>query len=161
MGTTPAREQYFKEMRVKSYFLTTCVVAILCGMYTASCSSLRRADKDPVQSLKTEVRKIVEDIARADAMLASIDQMTALAGQLRTTAKRQRAEIDKQLRDYGTTRVQIEAILDANGKERQKIADQLVNAHYNFKAKATQKEWKSLAKMEKAALADAAKKRGV
>ncbi len=129
-----------------------CLTFVLLGVLAACASSAPDPAEDQLEALRKEVLETVTDEERAAAILGQVDQMEGLLVELGQIISRHNEEIRALVRDYGTTRPEIEAEFARFLEERQRVATSLAGAHYKLKAQATAEEWKKLSKKEKAAI---------
>ena len=119
----------------------TIVVAVLS---LSACSMFSGDDSDPMDDLREQVRSTVHDSERADAMLASLDQLD----QLLIESAQLVAEIARQERvlfaNYDSTPQDFQAIFSEASRERQELQKAMLDVHLEFKSKATPEEWKSI-----------------
>ncbi len=127
---------------------------ILCSVLLASCARFRSEDQtNAFEELRGEISQTVAEPARADAMQQQLDTMADLVNKLKMVRNDQRIKLNAQIKNYSTTRAELEATMEGFLKERQVITEAFFDAHYAFKAQASAEEWKRLAKKEKAAFA--------
>ena len=104
---------------------------------------------DAAADFPGEVFVIPTDVTNAEA----VDSMVASIEELNKLVETQRVQLNAQVANYSTTRKALDASMDSKLKARQIVIEKLAAAHYDFKSKATAKEWKKLCKKEKEALA--------
>ena len=146
-------------MSVKSSKLVVVIAVGALALAAIGCrSSGPGTAGDQLAMLRQEIREVVPDADREQTMLASVGSMEAAMLELVTVVTRHRAELRTLVRDYGTTRLQLETALARFLEERREIAGELADAHFELKSTASADEWKQLVDAEKKALAWAAQR---
>lgn len=117
-------------------------LTIVVGVLLLSACSMFGGDvSEPLDDLREQVQSTVHDSERADAMLASLDQLD----QLLIESAKQVAEVARQERilftNYDSTPQDFQAILTEASRERQELQKAMLDAHLEFKARATPEEW--------------------
>ncbi len=117
---------------------------VLAVLSLSACSMFGDDASEPLDDLREQVRSTVHDSERADAMLASLDQLD----QLLIESAKQVAEVARQERilftNYDSTPQDFQAILTEASRERQELQKAMLDIHLEFKAKATPEEWTSI-----------------
>ena len=96
---------------------------------------------DPLETLRDQVRGTVADPDRAEDMLATVDHMDQLlieSAEVLAEAARQERVL---LLDYDSTPQDFEALFSEATRRRKKLQEATLDAHLEFKAKATAEEW--------------------
>ena len=131
---------------------------LLLAVFITSCALLESDGKATEQDkLRAEIMKVVPDAPRRDSMLEAFERMAAYLSELHALGERHRDQFVGSVRNYETTRRQLEEQLTGNLNERQAVLKKFADAHYDFKSLATEQEWKKLAVMEKKSLSSVAK----
>lgn len=111
------------------------------GLALSSCQLFGGASDDPMQELREQVRTTVTDAEREGRMLESIDQMDykleELATQFANLIKQKRA----LLKNYDSTRDDLETLLIDGSYDRQRLQRSLLEIHIQFKSFLTEEEW--------------------
>ena len=111
------------------------------GLALSSCQLFGGASDDPMQELREQVRTTVTDPEREGRMLESIDQMDykleELATQFANLIKQKRA----LLKNYDSTRDDLETLLIDGSYDRQRLQRSLLEIHIQFKSFLTEEEW--------------------
>ena len=111
------------------------------GLALSSCQLFGGASDDPMQELREQVRTTVTDAEREGQMLESIDQMDykleELATQFANLIKQKRA----LLKNYDSTRDDLETLLIDGSYDRQRLQRSLLEIHIQFKSFLTEEEW--------------------
>lgn len=119
------------------------LVIVLTVLSMSGCSFFGSGG-DPLEVLRAEVESKVLDEERAEAMLALLDQMDALliesAELLAEAARQERAHFV----NYDSTPQDFEALFSDTSRKRRDLQEAMLDAHLEFKGKATEKEWASL-----------------
>lgn len=114
---------------------------VLAVLSLSACSMFGDDASEPLDDLREQVRSTVHDSERADAMLASLDQLD----QLLIESAKQVAEVARQERilftNYDSTPQDFQAIFSEASRERQKLQQAMLDVHLEFKARATPEEW--------------------
>lgn len=107
----------------------------------SSCQLFGGASGDPMQELREQVRTTATDAEREGQMLESIDQMDykleELATQFANLMKQKRA----LLKNYDSTRDELETLLIDGSYDRQRLQRSLLEIHIQFKSFLTEEEW--------------------
>ncbi len=120
--------------------------ALLLGAGVAGAGS--GGGEDPAVELRAGIRDTVKDQDRAARMLATVDEIEALVGELDRLVGEERAAIGGLLRDHGSSRAAVDASLEVFNGQREALALRVLTAHAALKAEATPAEWKKLRKLE-------------
>jgi hypothetical protein len=112
-----------------------------------SCTSSKERP-DPVENLRAGIREVVMDPARASKMLTAVDQMEAAIAENRRLIDDERAALLSLLRDYRSSREEIERSLAEFNTRHEASAQSFLATHAALKAEATEPEWKKLRKLE-------------
>jgi hypothetical protein len=107
-----------------------------------------KEEPDPAGQLRAGIKETVADPARAAKMLASVDEIEALVGELNSLIAEERASLGTLLRDFGSSRAAVDTSLEKFNSKREALALQVLATHVAFKAEATEAEWKKLRKLE-------------
>ena len=125
-------------LTLRDYGALTLVVSSLA---LSSCQLFGGASDDPMQELRQQVRTTVTDPEREGRMLESIDRMDhkleELATQFASVMKRKRA----LLKNYDSTRGELETLLIDGSYDRQRLQRSLLEIHIQFKSLLTEEEW--------------------
>ncbi len=97
---------------------------------------------DPMEALREQVRATVADPDRTEDMLATVDHIDQLliesADVLAEAARQERV----LLLDYDSTPQDFEALFSEAARKRKTLQEATLDAHLDFKAKATAEEWR-------------------
>jgi hypothetical protein len=108
------------------------------------CSLFGSEPDDPIDYLREQVRITVSDKDRADAMIATIDQIDVLivemADVLVDAARQERA----LFRDYDSTKQDFESLFEAAYRQRVNLQRAILALHLDFKSQASADEWRVL-----------------
>jgi hypothetical protein len=107
-----------------------------------------KENPDPVASLRTGIKDVVADPARAANMLASVDEVETAIGELNSLIADERASLRALLLDFGSSRATVDASLAEFNAKHESLARRCLTAHAALKAQATASEWKKLRKLE-------------
>ena len=122
----------------------TTLTTVLVVLSLSACSMFGGDDSDPMDDLREQVRSTVHDSERADAMLASLDQLD----QLLIESAKLVADVARQERvlfgNYDSTPQDFQAFFSAASRERQGLQKAMLDIHLEFKARATPDEWTSI-----------------
>lgn len=119
-------------------------IAVLSTVFVLSGCSLFGTPEDPIEILREHVQDTVEDPDRVQDMLVTVDHIDQL---LVETARFVVEAIQREralFRDYDTTQQDYEAFFSEASGKRRDLQDKLLDAHIEFKAKATAEEWQEL-----------------
>ncbi len=120
-------------------------LTIVAGALLLSACSMFGGDvSDPLDDLREQVRSTVRDSERADAMLASLDQLDQLlieSAKLVVDAARQERVL---FANYDSTPQDLQAFFSEASRERQGLQKAMLDIHLEFKARATPDEWTSI-----------------
>ena len=119
----------------------TIAVAVLS---LSACSMFGSDDSDPLDDLREQVRSTVHDSERADAMLASLDQLDQLlieSAKLVFEAARQERVL---FANYDSTPQDFQAFFSEASRERRGLQKAMLDIHLEFKVRATPDEWTSI-----------------
>jgi hypothetical protein len=103
---------------------------------------------DPVASLRSGINDVVADPARASKMLAAVDEIEAVIGEVNGLIADERASLRALLLDHGSSRAAVDASLAEFNAKHETLARRCLTAHCALKAEATAEEWKKLRKLE-------------
>lgn len=96
---------------------------------------------DPMDGLREQVRATVADPERAEEMLATVDQIDQLLYEISEVlveaARRERV----LLLDYDSTPQDFESLFSEATRRRKNLQEAALDAHLEFKSKATAEEW--------------------
>ena len=99
---------------------------------------------DPMETLREQVRETVSDPARAEDMVATVDRIDQLlvdiGAAVGEAARRERL----LFRDYDSTPQDYEALFSETLGKRRELQEATLDAHLDFKEKATAEEWRIL-----------------
>lgn len=130
-------------MRISEIRRRVFLIFALHVLFLSGCSFFAEPN-DPMEVLREQVRATVADPDLAEAMLAAVDRidrlMTESAEVLAEAARRERM----LLMDYDSTPQDFEALFSEATHQRQKLQKAALDAHLEFKAKATAEEWNSI-----------------
>jgi hypothetical protein len=107
-----------------------------------------KENNDPVASLRSGIKDVVADPARASNMLASVDEVETAIGELNSLIADERASLRALLLDFGSSRATVDASLAEFNAKHESLARRCLTAHAALKAQATASEWKKLRKLE-------------
>ena len=120
--------------------------ALLVPVGLASAGS--KENKDPVADLRSGIKDVVADPARASKMLAAVDEIETVIGELKSLIADERASLRALLLDHGSSRAAVDASLTEFNAKHESLARRCLTAHAALKAEATAAEWKKLRKLE-------------
>ena len=116
----------------------------LATLSLCACSMFGGGSSDPLEDLREQVLSTIHDQERADAMLASVDQLDRLlvesAELLAEAAQQERALFI----DYDSTPEDFEGLFSEASLKRQNLQEDMLDVHLEFKAMATAEEWSSI-----------------
>lgn len=120
----------------------TTLTTALAVLSLAACSMFGGGGGDDrLIDLRKQVRSTVHDQERADAMVASIDELD----QLLVESAELLAEVARQERllfvDYDSTQHDFDLLFSEATRKRQKLQEEMLDVHLEFKAMATAEEW--------------------
>lgn len=117
-------------------------IIALAALSLSACSLF--GDSDPLADLREQVRSTIHDQERAEAMLASIDQLDQLllesAELLVEVAQRERLLFI----DYDSTPRDFEVLFTETSHKRQELQEEMLDVHLEFKATTTAEEWETI-----------------
>ena len=99
---------------------------------------------DPMETLREQVRATVADADRVEDMLTTVDHIDQLlieSAEVLVEAARQERVL---LLDYDSTPQDFEALFSEAARKRKTLQEATLDAHLDFKAKATAEEWQSI-----------------
>jgi len=105
-------------------------------------------EPDPAGKLRAGIQDIVADPARASKMLAAVDEIETVIGELNSLIADERASLRALLLDHGSSRAVVDASLNEFNAKHESLARRCLTAHAALKAEATAAEWKKLRKLE-------------
>ncbi len=129
---------------VTSVIYKLTLLTVVSTVFVLSGCSLFETPEDPIEILREHVRDTVEDPDRVQDMLASVDHIDQL---LVETARFVIEAVQREralFRDYDSTQPNYEAFFSEASGKRRDLQDKLLDAHIEFKAKATAEEWQEL-----------------
>lgn len=119
-------------------------IAMALAILSLSACSLFGGGNDPLVDLREQVRSTVHDQERADAMLASVDQLD----QLLLESAELLAEVARQERvlfvDYNSTPRDFELLFSETSRKRRELQEEMLDVHLEFKARTTPDEWETI-----------------
>ena len=107
-----------------------------------------KEDPDPAAELRAGIQDVVADPARASRMLAAVDEIEKVIGELESLIASERASLRALLLDHGSSRAAVDASLTDFNANHESLARRCLTAHAALKAEATAAEWKKLRKLE-------------
>jgi len=105
-------------------------------------------EPDPAGELRAGIQDVVADPARASKMLAAVDEIETVIGELKSLIADERASLRALLLDHGSSRAAVDASLTEFNANHESLARRCLTAHAALKAEATAAEWKKLRKLE-------------
>jgi hypothetical protein len=105
-------------------------------------------DQDPAGKLRAHIHDVVADPARAAKMLAAVDDVETVIGELDSLIAGERASLSALVLDHGSTRAAVDPSLTAFNSKHEALARRCLTAHCALKAEATAAEWQKLRKLE-------------
>lgn len=115
-------------------------LATALAVLSLSACSLFGGD-DPFIELREQVRSTVHDQQRAEAMLASVDELDQLllesAKLLADVARRERVLFV----DYDSTQRDFDVLFSEVARERRLLQEKMLDSHLEFKSRTTAEEW--------------------
>ena len=105
-------------------------------------------EQDPAAELRAGIQDVVADPARASKMLAAVDEIETVIGELNSLIADERASLRALLLDHGSSRAVVDASLNEFNAKHESLARRCLTAHAALKAEATAAEWKKLRKLE-------------
>jgi len=105
-------------------------------------------EPDPGGKLRADIQDVVADPARASKMLAAVDEIETVIGELNSLIADERASLRALLLDHGSSRAAVDASLTEFNANHESLARRCLTAHAALKAEATAAEWKKLRKLE-------------
>ena len=105
-------------------------------------------EPDPAGELRAGIQDVVADPARASKMLAAVDEIETVIGELNSLIADERASLRALLLDHGSSRAAVDASLAEFNANHESLARRCLTAHAALKAEATAAEWKKLRKLE-------------
>ena len=107
-----------------------------------------KGEPDPAADLRAGIQDVVADPARASKMLAAVDEIETVIGELNSLIADERASLRALLLDHGSSRAAVDASLTEFNANHESLARRCLTAHAALKAEATAAEWKKLRKLE-------------
>jgi len=107
-----------------------------------------KEDPDPAGKLRAGIKDVVADPARASKMLAAVDEIETVIGELNSLIADERTSLRGLLLDHGSSRAAVDASLAEFNAKHESLARRCLTAHAALKAEATAEEWKKLRKLE-------------
>ena len=107
-----------------------------------------KGEPDPAADLRAGIQDVVADPARASKMLAAVDEIETVIGELKSLIADERASLRALLLDHGSSRAAVDASLNEFNAKHESLARRCLTAHAALKAQATAPEWKKLRKLE-------------
>jgi len=107
-----------------------------------------KEDPDPAGELRAGIQDVVADPARASKMLAAVDEIETVIGELNSLIADERTSLRALLLDHGSSRAAVDASLAEFNAKHESLARRCLTAHAALKAEATAEEWKKLRKLE-------------
>ncbi len=101
------------------------------------------AQKDMTQ-FQAEIRKIVQDPARADSLVAMTNEFQTIVAGVAARDSAAMARIGVLTREYSSTRAQFDSMFSASAAERAKVVPELAALRSRMAAVATDAEWQQL-----------------
>ena len=125
-------------MTFRTYRALTLAVSSLA---LSSCQLFGGASDDPMQELRQQVRTTVTDPEREVRMLESIDRMDDALEELATQFANVMIQKRALLKNYDSTRDELETLLIDGSYDRQRSQRSLLDIHLQFKSFLTEEEW--------------------
>lgn len=103
-------------------------------------------------SMRSAATKLIDDMARREGLLRSIDALQADLHELRRTDFETLTRIRALNTQPDLSRSEMEAALDGMDQQRRQIRDRVVQRHFELTSQTTAEEWKKLSGFERKAL---------
>ena len=133
-------------VRIPRFVVTLGLAALLLPALAVWAGS--KEDQDPAGKLRAGIQDVVADPARASKMLAAVDEIEAVIGELNRMIADERASLRALLLDHGSSRAAVDASLAEFNAKHESLARRCLTAHAALKAEAAAEEWKKLRKLE-------------
>ena len=133
-------------VRMSSVFVVLGLAAVLLPAIALWAGS--KEDPDPAGKLRVGIKDVVADPARASKMLAAVDEIETVIGELNSLIADERTSLRALLLDHGSSRAVVDASLAEFNAKHETLARRCLTAHCALKAEATAEEWKKLLKLE-------------
>ena len=133
-------------VRMSSVFVVLGLAAVLLPAIALWAGS--KEDPDPAGKLRVGIKDVVADPARASKMLAAVDEIETVIGELNSLIADERTSLRALLLDHGSSRAAVDASLAEFNAKHESLARRCLTAHAALKAEATEEEWKKLRKLE-------------
>ena len=133
-------------VRMSSVFVVLGLAAVLLPAIALWAGS--KEDPDPAAELRAGIRDVVADPARASKMLAAVDEIETVIGELNSLIADERTLLRALLLDHSSSRAAVDASLAEFNAKHESLARRCLTAHAALKAEATAEEWKKLRKLE-------------
>jgi cell division septum initiation protein DivIVA len=118
-----------------------------------SCGS--KEPPDVLADMRGGIDEIVSDDARAARMRAALDELESTIVEADSLFEKERITLDAMVRNYGSTREEIERSLAEFNTHHETFARRFLASHAALKAEATAEEWKKLRELEMSVVQEA------
>ena len=131
------------------------LVAML-GVFAACASkpkpTLEQRAEAEMQAFKTQIRKTVTDPARADRLVAAVDECERIVRQAASMAQDYRTKVQALDADYSATRAEYAALFRQQGAQRAALIQQALALRGQITTLTTNSEWEQLKQARLSAL---------
>lgn len=125
---------------------------IVCALLAAGCAHQQPAPPPPPADMKSLVRQVISDPARADKVLALMEQLDGEMGaQMKANVDLQN-EFMRLNADYNAAPGQFQQHQSAAAAARDKARARIFDTYFQLKALTTKEEWDALSKPGKQAM---------
>ena len=135
----------------------TVVVTLIFALSMAGCSHQPVSETEARQQILDERQAFLNQIADSQRRVKLLDELKILQQELvdlNHTVDRYSAATKKLNQNYDATRAEFQQLLEAFNLSRKQLQDRILSAHFAIKNLTTEKEWKSIAKLEQKAVLD-------
>jgi hypothetical protein len=146
MNTNVSRAANFLSGYAKKAGFIGGLAALIGVLLVAGCAHKPEAPPQKTESLQDLVHKEISDPARAEKVLALMEQMDArIKLQNEMNQQAQQAFLNLNA-DYNTTPEQFQQHMDSARASRDENRQKIMDAYFQIKALTTQQEWEALSK---------------
>ncbi len=103
-------------------------------------------EKQAFEDLRTEIREVIDDPARAAEAIALVDALVKELDELRERVADRKKRIRQLNADYDTSRAEFEAFFDKVNVEIRSNRQRAADSHRALRASTTPEEWSQISK---------------
>lgn len=137
----------------------SCTAILMVVLLLAGCSHTKSSGQVTprekyMNEMKTLVNKEVPDPARADKILALMEQMSREVMDLKKRSISYQQEFMRLNADYGTTPEKLQQVIDESHEFRMESRKKIMDAYFELKSLMDKEEWEAVSKGDVKAMAE-------